>query len=130
MTRQERETKYTVAVRKALSQQGHATNAEILAALRQEFPALSATTVHRATARMQARGELGIAPSSKRNTLRYDAIATPHDHFLCRECDMLRDTMVSEVVRPLVESAIGSGCSISGEMIISGICKKCHKEGM
>lgn len=129
MKNHERETKYTVAVRRAIEQCGHATNGEILALLRGDFPKLSATTVHRTTARLCSRGEIGLAPSTKHNAVRYDANTRPHDHFLCTNCDMLRDAMVSDIVRPVVESAIGGGCSISGNMTISGICKQCHKEG-
>ncbi len=125
----ERTSKYIDAVRKLIAQRGHATNAELIAALHHDYPNLSATTVHRVTARMHERGELQLAPSGNANILRYDANLSPHDHFLCDICGLLRDASLSDVIRPIIEQAIGDDCSISGSLTVSGICKQCHKEG-
>lgn len=111
-----------------MSQQGHATNVELLGRLRAIYPGLSATTVHRITARMVERGELQMAPSSRDNNMRFDANLSPHDHFMCDQCGLLRDANLGDIVRPEIERAIGSDCSISGSLTVSGICKQCHKE--
>ena len=58
---QDRTTKYTSAVREFLAVQRHATNTEILAHLQAVYPDISATTVHRITARLYERGELQLA---------------------------------------------------------------------
>ncbi len=124
----ERTTRYTRAVRSYLKGVGHATNSEIHEALLSEYPNLSATTVHRITTRMYQRGELLIAPSRNDNAIRYDYNVTPHDHFLCMNCGMLKDTNVEAKIKPILESTIGDGCHISGRLTVSGLCKVCSKK--
>lgn len=113
-------------VREVMQGLGHATNAQLLEALQQEYPSLSATTVHRITERMLERGELLLAPASD-NAHRYDANLTPHDHFMCTNCGMLRDADLDEKVRPMIERSIGDGCTISGRIVVSGLCKHCNQ---
>lgn len=96
--------------------------------LRRQFPCVSATTLHRITTRMLERGELQLAPSGPENVMRFDANITAHDHFMCTSCGMLRDAQLSKVILPQIEAAVGDGCSISGSLTVTGICKRCHKE--
>lgn len=121
-----RTTKYTAAVAQCVQQAGHATNADILAALQVDYPDISATTVHRITQRLTERGKLQLAPSLT-NTMRYDANLEPHDHFMCNSCGMLRDAKLGEALRPAIEQAVGNDCSISGSLTVSGLCKRCHE---
>lgn len=123
-----RQTKYCRAIESMLSMLGHATNAELLTELRKNYPELSATTIHRATARLASRGEIAAAPSASDGSMRYDTNTVPHDHFMCNSCGVLRDTNIKDKVVPILESSIGD-CSISGRLTISGICKDC-KESM
>ena len=123
----QRQTKYCQAIELEISKLGHATNAELLEALRLLYPELSATTVHRATSRLASRGTIGIAPPRNDGSMCYDSNAKPHDHFQCLSCGVLRDTDVKDKVIPILEDSIGD-CSISGRLTISGICKIC-KEG-
>jgi Fur family transcriptional regulator, peroxide stress response regulator len=120
----QRQTKYCHAIKQVLSASGHLTNAELLRELQKAYPDVSATTVHRATTRLANRGEIGIAPASIDGSMRYDANLIPHDHFLCNSCGILRDTDVRGDILPVLEASIG-GCSISGRLTISGICKNC-----
>ena len=124
-----RQTKYCLQIEEIVKQMGHASNAEILAALHVVYPDVSATTVHRATSRLAGRGELAIAPSDLSGSMRYDANLHPHDHFLCSHCGILRDVDVAEHIKPLLEDAI-EGCSISGRVTISGTCKQCKQKGI
>lgn len=125
----DRTTKYMTAVRDCMNRVGHATNVELLTELRAEFPDLSATTVHRITARMVERRELQLAPSGEGNVMRFDANLAPHDHFMCEHCGLLKDAELNGVLGPMIEKAIGDGCSISGSLTVSGTCRACHKEG-
>ena len=124
----DRTTKYILAVKEYMAKAEHATNAEVLNSLRIKYPKLSSTTVHRITSRLYERGELGLAPSGQDNVLRYDVNIKPHDHFMCIKCGMLRDAYLDEKIKPMIEHAIGDGCSISGNLAVSGICKVCNKE--
>lgn len=119
-----RQTKYCNAIKTELNLMGHATNNELLRELQRTFPELSATTVHRATARLAERGEIGIAPVSKNGSMRYDSSPIPHDHFMCTSCDLLRDSDVRDKITPILEENIDD-CRISGRLTIGGICKKC-----
>lgn len=120
----QRQTKYCEAIEHALRIKRHATNAELLALIRIDYPYVSATTVHRATTRLAERGKIGVAPAAKDRSMRYDSNIMPHDHFICSECDLIRDTDVKDQLVPLLEAAI-DGCSISGRLSITGICKQC-----
>jgi Fur family transcriptional regulator, ferric uptake regulator len=119
-----RQTKYCNSIKNVLAAKGHATNNELLVELRKVFPELSATTVHRASARLSARGEIGIAPATKNGSMRYDGNINSHDHFHCTNCDLLRDTDVKRKITPILEDSIGD-CQISGRLTIGGICKNC-----
>lgn len=121
-----RQTKYCRAIEDALATIGHATNAELLNMVQKTYPDVSATTVHRATARLAERGTIGVAPSRKDGSMQYDANAIPHDHFQCSVCGLLRDTNVKGKIIPILEASI-DGCSISGQLTISGTCKHCAK---
>jgi Fur family transcriptional regulator, peroxide stress response regulator len=123
---QQRQTKYCTAIELLLPSLGHASNADLIKHIRLQFPEVSATTVHRATARLAERGVIAIAPSTKDGAIRYDANVRPHDHFMCESCGLLRDADVKEFVVPTLEQHIGD-CSISGRLTISGVCKKCTK---
>ena len=121
-----RETKYCRAIRRAMKTLDHPTNVALLTSLRAEFPDLSATTVHRATARLAERGEIRVAPSTKQGAVRYDSLTTEHDHFNCTICDKLCDAELKEKILPIITSAV-IDCSISGDIIINGICGSCSK---
>lgn len=119
-----RTTKYTQAVTDFLEQAGHATNAQILEHLRHGYPDLSATTVHRITARMLERGELAPAPHALDNSARFDANLEPHDHFHCLDCDQLRDMELPAEMSKLIQNCLGD-CQLSGRLNIQGSCAKC-----
>jgi Fe2+ or Zn2+ uptake regulation protein len=124
----QRKTKYCIAIEEILERFGHATNQEILMELRNTFPTLSATTVHRATARLAQRGTISIAPHTNDGSMRYDANTNKHDHFICSSCDVIKDANIINKVAPVMESAI-SGCHISGPLTIFGVCKECALGG-
>lgn len=124
----QRQTKYCQLIMVQLEALGHATNAELLLMLRNSFPKLSATTVHRATTRLASRGIISIAPPDSHNSLRYDFNTIPHDHFQCLSCGLLRDADIMSKIIPILQDSI-DGCSISGRLIINGTCKKCTEKG-
>ncbi len=126
-TVKQRQTKYCDAIEDTLSRLGHATNSELLQFIRTSFPEVSATTVHRATTRLAERGTIGIAPAARDGSMRYDTNVAPHDHFMCNQCGVIRDTDVIDRVKPILEQSI-AGCAIEGRLTISGICKQCREK--
>lgn len=129
MTATTRQTKYCQAIAVAMQNRGHATNAELIAELRHTFPDVSATTVHRATARLAERGELALAPSTHDGAMRYDANTAPHDHFSCSECGLLVDADIAREVSNLLATSI-KDCRMSGRVVVSGVCKQCNEENL
>ena len=119
-----RETKYCQPLRDALRRRGHATNAELLQDLQQLYPELSATTVHRLTARLVEDGEVATAPADRNGARRFDATTEPHDHFVCTGCNGLRDLDVAAQIMPLLADAVPD-CTIGGRFIINGQCQHC-----
>ena len=119
-----RETKYTVAVRTAMTRLGHATNAELAQAVRLLYPDVSDTTIHRVTHRLAQNGELGLAPNAEDGAVRYDANTSPHDHFQCRHCYSLRDMQVPQACRALIQHQL-NGCKVGGALTVTGTCAHC-----
>lgn len=124
-----RQTKYCTEIETIVKKMGHASNAQIHSELLRLYPDVSATTVHRATARLASRNELGIAPVDTSGAMRYDANIEPHDHFACTHCGMLRDVDIADKIKPLLAAAI-EGCGVSSRMTISGTCKHCSAKGI
>lgn len=122
-----RNTKYSEAIIEYLANAGHATNAGILAALRNDFPDLSATTIHRATARLAENGRIASAPNDDSGNLRYDANTAPHHHFACTCCQSLRDIQLPPETLAAIESQLG-GCKLNGQLLITGNCNKCYMQ--
>lgn len=124
-----RTTKYTQAVQDYIQLKGHATNAEILAHLKHTYPELSATTVHRITARLLERGVIGVAPNAADGSARFDANLEPHDHFACTHCAGLRDVTIDRALLTSLEDELG-GCKITGQLLVQGSCSHCARGGI
>lgn len=122
-----RQTKYSVAVADFMRATGHATNAQILTALRDIYPELSATTVHRLTSRLVERGQLAYAPVTTDNATRFDTNLTPHDHFQCVHCDNLRDIEIPQPVLDQLQKLMGD-CRFTGRLTLQGECTHCIKK--
>ena len=117
-------TKYTDSILLILCKLQHATNAEIADRLRESYPDVSDTTVHRITQRLHNDGAIGLAPSSRQGCLRYDFSPESHDHFICSECDSLQDIKVPDSVRCQIERQL-DGCCFDGPLVITGVCQQC-----
>lgn len=120
----QRNTKYCQHINNTLKTLGHATNNELLEFIRQDYPELSATTIHRATTRMASRNKIAMAPSTLDGSMRYDNNIEPHDHFHCLSCGLLIDIDIKDKITPILKIDIDN-CEVSGRLTISGICKKC-----
>ena len=120
-----RDSKYCVAVREFVAMAGHASNAAILHGLRQIFPSVSATTIHRITARLLRRDELGLAPNDVDGALRYDANTLEHDHFMCQNCGRLRDLRIPVRLKKRLAKQVESGAQ-RGCLTVIGQCENCE----
>lgn len=121
-----RDTKYSKEILSTMSSLGHATNAQLLVSLRRTYPDVSATTVHRVTARLLERKKVLEAPADIHGSMRYDTNVALHDHFICNGCGGIRDINIATDLLPQVSQALG-GCKITGRLVIYGTCEKCLK---
>lgn len=119
-------SKYCRLILHELAVIGHASNNELLARLRTVFPELSATTVHRATARLAKRGLIATAPKDTSGVMRYDSHTKPHDHFMCEQCGRLKDVDIADELNALLRKKIAD-CGASSHVTIYGICAHCKR---
>ena len=122
-----RDTKYSKDVLLAIQKLGHATNADLHTMLLVKYPDVSATTIHRASARLLERGLVGSAPVDTQGAMRYDADIRAHDHFICTNCGGMRDIDIAEDFIPKITKALG-GCKVTGRLVINGSCETCLKD--
>lgn len=116
-------TLQTEAVLAALRERGHATNLELHAALATTLPQLSLQSLHRITARLLERGEVGVGPSDGRNIV-LDARFTPHDHFVCTSCGGIIDLELPDSVIAVVQEQLGKNLVRDG-IVMRGRCESC-----
>lgn len=127
MLQKRRHTKYTRAVDQALRHCGHATNAQLTAVVRADYPQVSDTTIHRVTQRFYDDGLITTAPATPDGAVRYDANSTAHDHFICQGCDGIKDVQIPLALRRELEQLV-EGCCLDDRLIVVGTCKKCKEE--
>lgn len=125
-----RQTKYAMAVLSALRELKHATNLDLLEEIRKSYPAVSATTIHRVTARLKDRGVIGCAPKSADGSERYDINPIPHHHFVCTSCSRICDVPDTDEARTVMYQLknLNEECAIAGTLTMQGICKRCVKK--
>lgn len=122
-----RQTKYSVAVLEALHELKHATNNELLSWVQGLYPEVTATTVHRVTARLKQRGIIGYAPKPVNGSERYDFNQKPHHHFMCSSCSRVCDVEETSKSRTVIAQLkeLSKDCALAGTLTMQGICKRC-----
>lgn len=122
-----RQTKYATIVFDTLKDLKHATNAQILTSVQQVYPEVSATTIHRVTARLKSRGVIGCAPKPTDGSERYDITPQPHHHFMCVKCSGICDVPETKEARLVIEQLkeLSGECALAGTLTLRGVCKKC-----
>lgn len=118
-----RMTPQTIAVLQVAQQLGHANNLQILVKVRQNFPTLTPTTVHRITSRLIENGLLAAGPQINGARL-IDANTTVHDHFLCSDCDGIKDFNINSSVREAIKTELQIK-KLPRSLTIYGDCDAC-----
>ncbi len=95
--------------------------------LQKTHPDISLATVYRNLALFKSQG-LIQSVASVNGAERFDAITTPHVHFLCTDCGAVLD--LPEVALPpdLKQAAEDScGCQVEGcQLTFTGLCENCR----
>ena len=117
----------TDTVLTALRRLGHATNLELHEAIADQLPQLGLTSLHRITARMVERGEIGLAPSDGRQVV-LDARAEAHDHFVCTVCGTILDIALPDSTIATIQEQMGRHLVRDG-IVVRGRCERCGPLG-
>lgn len=103
----------------------HLTAEKIYEALVKKMPTLSLTTVYNTLSSFLKAG-LVSAITITGTEVRYDIAATPHHHFLCRECGKIIDV---DIRCPVARRKNIRGCKIEEvHGYFKGLCKECVKK--
>ncbi len=113
----------TETVCAALRRLGHATNLELHAAVTDKLRHLALTSLHRITARMVDRGQIGLAPSDGRQVI-LDARPEVHDHFVCTVCGGILDIVLPDSAIAAIQEQLGQNLVRDG-IVVRGRCERC-----
>ncbi|NES99460.1 MAG: transcriptional repressor [Sphaerospermopsis sp. SIO1G2] len=108
-----------------LSRTDHPTVEQLLTDLNKDFPVSSQATIYSS---LQALREVGLVREVllQEGVSRYDANVEPHHHFCCRQCgaieDIPWDTFQCIELKNLRPGLKGE----SYEVIVQGVCDRCH----
>lgn len=103
---------------------GHATNLDLHGSLAATMPRVSLTSVHRITARLLERGEIGIGPTDG-GTVVLDARIDVHDHFVCTSCGGIVDLLLPADVISVIQAQLGQNLVRDG-ITVRGHCETCR----
>jgi Fur family ferric uptake transcriptional regulator/Fur family peroxide stress response transcriptional regulator len=103
----------------------HPTVDEIYTALFPLMPTLSKTTIYNTLRLFSEQGAIQMITIDEKNA-RFDAIVSPHAHFLCKKCGKIYDMKMKKFVEE-VEELMDTTCHKTTEMhyYYKGICKNC-----
>lgn len=116
-------TPQTKLILESLQALGHATNNELLEAVRPLLPDLTIPSVHRITSRLVQEGFAGIAPGREGTTV-VDANPQPHHHFVCRDCYKIKDIDLPEGMIARIQAQLPREI-LNGGLAVYGSCKNC-----
>lgn len=104
----------------------HPTADEIYVALSPSMPTLSKTTVYNTLKLLAAHGAILLLDIDERNA-RFDGDTSPHAHFWCRGCGMVRDLPMPVAPEELVLN--DSRFEVDDmQVYYKGYCPKCSGE--
>lgn len=122
-----RPTRQLAVVLEAVRRSGdeHPTAERIYDDVRRRLPSISLGTVYRNLQRLVQVGHIGAANLGARS-LHYDPTASPHDHFVCRQCGHVEDLLV-EAPEPLHDAAARAGHEVTSHtLVLYGRCRRCR----
>lgn len=109
------------------STHSHPSAEMVYTMLRETHPDISLATVYRNLNLFKSQG-LIQSLGSVDGVERFDAITTPHVHFLCTGCGEVMD--LPEISLPLdlgQEAESQAGCRVEGcQLIFTGLCRSCR----
>jgi Fur family peroxide stress response transcriptional regulator len=103
----------------------HPTAERIFDDVRRTLPRISLGTVYRNLQRLVDEGRIGVAQVGGRS-VRYDATAEPHDHFVCRRCGRIDDVDPSPPEAGLAAAQRAGHAVTAHALVLFGDCRTCR----
>lgn len=119
-----RNTVQVQAIKNELHRLEHATNTELWEAVRHHLPDIALPSVHRITARLVKHGEIGGSLYVNGQTV-LDRDPQPHSHFVCNDCQTIKNIAVDEDCIENMQNQIG-GAIIPSSLVVQGSCLQCQ----
>ena len=118
-------TKYEKAIYEIIDHsRDHLTADQVLAALREQYPAVSQATVYNNLKKLCEEGLVRrLSFAGERD--RYDHIQR-HDHLICQRCGRLADVTFEDLTAPL-RTQLGENI-VSYDLKVFYICPECQKK--
>lgn len=103
----------------------HPTVEQIFSDLYPLMPTLSRTTVYNTLKLLVDSGAAIMLTIDEKNT-RFDAETTPHTHFMCNGCGVVKDLNITP---PILKGNYIDDCEIlNSELYVYGYCPECKKK--
>ncbi len=119
-----RNTTQTQTVIRELSRLEHATNSQLWGAVKGHLPDISLPSLHRTTSRLADEGRIGASLSVGGQTV-LDVSPHPHSHFICSDCDTVKDIDIDSSFVKDLQDQIG-GKIVADSLVLYGSCSKCE----
>lgn len=111
-----------------ISRHDHPTAEQIYSAIREDFPNISLGTVYRNLTLLLELGKIQKI-SCGDASVHFDGNITPHNHFVCTECNCISDLQMENLDFINVLAGNHFNGSIAGHNIyFYGKCQKCMKD--
>ncbi len=105
----------------------HPRGGELFDIVRRRLPQISLGTIYRNLDLLRRQGLVTELFCGDFN--RYDGNASPHHHFLCRECRRLWDFEVGVVLEKIESATSTTGFQVEGQYVVFyGLCDRCSSQ--
>ncbi|HPO16818.1 MAG TPA: transcriptional repressor [Candidatus Hydrogenedentes bacterium] len=113
--------------RAVIMTENHPDAVSVYHRVKKRIPMISLDTVYRNLKLLAKHGLISIVGLSQ-ESLRFDGNMTPHHHFACVKCGMIRDFNSPAIGHlPIPEEVKGFGSPVSVHLEVKGLCATCKK---
>ena len=114
--------------REIASSREHPDAEELFRAVQPRMPTVSLDTVYRTLWLLNSLGLVSTL-GPRRDSLRFDANVSPHHHYVCVKCGLVRDFESPDLnALPIPDRLPGVGSVVQAQVEVRGVCDRCAEE--